>query len=252
MSGTSLGTIKKVWPLFDAYRGHEQYAGTMIDMWRDGIKAIHIQDQLTQADEERIVEALCRTLFLGEEPSSDLDFGNTKTELEQGNCGGIDLRWRLAERTAVRTANRRFFITDTGRMGVGSNTIQTGDQVVSFLGSAMHFVINPCQTTSPGVKREQCCYRLRGGCYVHGMMALEPFLGPVPSNVTTVCRNGQLRLEDSRMPGHEIEDPRLERLKTVLEGSQEWPGRGHPKKLISTTPEQWQRVGVNIERFTLL
>lgn len=252
VSGTSLGTMKKVWPLFDAARGHEEYAWHMIEIWRDGIKAIHNQDQATQVDEKITVEDLCRTLFFGEKPSSDLDFGNTKTELEQGSCGGTDLRWRLAERTAIRTAHRRFFITDTGRMGVGPNTIQPGDQVTAFLGSAMPFVITPCQTTSPGVKREQCHYRIRGGCYVHGMMALEPFLGPLPNNVTTFCRNGQLCLEDSRIPGHEIEDPRLERLKSGFQDCQKWPGRGHPRKLISTTPEQWQRIGVNIERFTLL
>lgn len=60
ISGVSIGTIRNVWPFYQG-GAHTQYSVFMIDIWRDGIKAMNIQDQLTQADEGKLVEAFCRT-----------------------------------------------------------------------------------------------------------------------------------------------------------------------------------------------
>lgn len=249
MSGISLGTVKNTWSM---YKGgaHIQYSQSMVDMWRDGIKAMHTQDQAAQSNEEKLVEAFGRTLFFGKE-APGLNLSNTRTELEQGHRNAFNLRWILAEQTAIRSMHRRFFTTDDGRMGIGPNTIRPGDKVAAFLGSAMPFVIVPCHNTPHGVQPDQS-YRLRGGCYVDGAMALEPFLGALPSGQKTFWKDGLLYLEDSGIPGHGIEDPRLERLEAGFEGYREWLGKGHPRPLISTTAEQWQSIGVNIERFTLL
>lgn len=249
ISGVSIGTIRNVWPLYQG-GAHIQYSGSMIDIWRDGIKAMHIQDQLTQADEAKLVEAFCRTLYFGNE-ASDLDLNDTKIELEQEDCNGFNLRGTLAEETAIRSMHRRFFVTDNGRMGIGPNTIQPGDKVAAFLGSAMPFVITLCRKPWLEVQPDQRYYRLRGGCYVDGAMTLEPFLGPLPDRLKTFWKDGLLYLEDSKTPGHGIKDHRLERLAS-LEGNREWLQRGQPKPLISTTPEQWQSLGVDVEKFILL
>lgn len=222
----------------------------MIDIWRDGINSMHIEDQLTPAEEEKRVAAFCRNLYFGNEGSS-LSLSNTKIELEQEDCKGFNLRGILAEETALKTMHRRFFVTDDGRMGIGPNTIQPGDKVVAFLGSAMPFIVTPRHKTVLGVQSDQRYYRLRGGCYVDGAMDLEPFLGALPDWLKTFWKDGQIYLEDSKTPGYGIKDPRLERLAS-FEGYREWLQRGQPKPLISTTTEQWQSMGVNVERFTLL
>lgn len=249
ISGINTGTIKNVWPLYQG-GAHTVYTGSMIDIWRDGIKAMHIQDQLTPAEEQKRVAAFCRNLYFGEEGSS-LSLSNARIELEQEDCNGFNLRGILAEETALRTMHRRFFVTDDGGMGVGPNTVQPGDKVVAFLGSAMPFVITPCHRTALGVQSDQGHYRLRGGCYVDGAMALEPFLVALPDGLKTSWKDGQIYLEDRKTSGHRIKDPRLERL-AGFEGYREWLERGQPKPLISTTPEQWQSIGVNIKTFTLL
>lgn len=249
ISGINTGTIKDVWPLYQG-GAHTVYTGSMIDIWRDGIKAMHIQNQLTPAEEERRVAAFCRNLYFGEEGSS-LNLSDTKIELEQEDLNGFNLRGILAEETALRSMHRRFFVTDDGSMGIGPNTIQPGDRVTALLGSAMPFVIAPCDKTALRVQPDQSYYRLRGGCYVDGAMALEPFLGSLPDGRKTFWKDSQIYLEDSKTPGYGIKDPRLERLAS-FEGYREWLQRGQPKPLISTTPEQWQSIGVNVERFTLL
>lgn len=176
---------------------------------------------------------------------------DTKIELEQEDCNGFNLRGTFAEETALRSMHRRFFVTDNGRMGIGPNTIQPGDKVTAFLGSAMPFAITPYHITSLEIQLDQCHYRLRGGCYVDGAMTLEPFLGPLPDGLKTFWKDGQLYLEDSKTQWHEMRDARLERLAS-FEGYREWLQRGQPKPLSSITAERWQSIGVNVERFTLL
>lgn len=66
--------------------------------------------------------------------------------------------------------HRCLFTTQTGYMGLGPWTVQTGDVVALVAGAAVPYLLRP-STATPG------CWELVGECYCHGMMGGEDTSG---------------------------------------------------------------------------
>ena len=66
------------------------------------------------------------------------------------------------------TRNRRFFITEAGRMGLGPRLVEPGDFVCVLLGSQVPFVLRAGDEL----------YEIVGECYCHGVMEGEAVKGP--------------------------------------------------------------------------
>ncbi|KAL1620799.1 hypothetical protein SLS56_009465 [Neofusicoccum ribis] len=66
---------------------------------------------------------------------------------------------------------RRFFVTDTGFMGVGPLNMQYGDEVWALFGSLMPFVLRPLHCDDSQSARTRIAYHsVVEECYVHGIM----------------------------------------------------------------------------------
>jgi hypothetical protein len=83
-------------------------------------------------------------------------------------------------------ANRRFFVTRKGNLGLGANALQVGDEVYVANGSKVPFVLRKADRSNPDRQSEDetpitpsPMLRLIGDCYVHNVMDGE------------VCRNGR-------------------------------------------------------------
>ena len=106
---------------------------------------------------------------------------------------------------------RNFFLTETGRIGLGPSQARSGDKVVSIIGSKRLMLL---RTGPPHGEK----FKIVGVCYLHGFMDLEAILGPLPEGclvqLVGPCddpwdmrffwnRNGKSKLS--------AQDPRLER-----------------------------------------
>lgn len=89
------------------------------------------------------------------------------------------------------TTNRRFFVTENGRMGLAPLDSKQGDLVCLLLGSPVPFILRPCrrdidtsssslpQALVPGPHQPEERFVLVGECYCHGMMEGEELLQPL-------------------------------------------------------------------------
>ncbi|KAF2820971.1 hypothetical protein CC86DRAFT_237156, partial [Ophiobolus disseminans] len=67
-----------------------------------------------------------------------------------------------------RTVERCIFTSASGRVGLGSSTIRSGDYIVILLGADMPFIVRP-------VGNDHC--QIIGEAYIHGMMQGEALQG---------------------------------------------------------------------------
>jgi hypothetical protein len=62
---------------------------------------------------------------------------------------------------------RTLFVTEDGRIGVGPDILQKGDEICIFYGAHTPFVVRPIKSVLVNVGNY---YQLVGECYVHGLM----------------------------------------------------------------------------------
>lgn len=91
------------------------------------------------------------------------------------------------------TTNRRFFVTENGRMGLGPLDSEPGDLVCLIVKSSVPFILRPCRrdidisssssSSSIGLEPKsnqlEEYYVLVGECYCHGMMEGEELIPPL-------------------------------------------------------------------------
>lgn len=88
------------------------------------------------------------------------------------------------------TTNRRFFVTENGRMGLAPLDSEPGDLVCLILGSPVPFILRPCRrdidpasssphALEPKPHQPEECFVLVGECYCHGMMEGEELKPPL-------------------------------------------------------------------------
>ncbi|KAL8848583.1 MAG: hypothetical protein Q9221_006416 [Calogaya cf. arnoldii] len=115
---------------------------------------------------------------------------------------------------------RSCVVTDEGYVGVAPNTAHQGDSIVVLLGCESPMVLRP---------REDA-HLVIGEVYVHGLMAGEAFLGPLPRNWQFVFRYEEITEEQCHtfvargQNVWQVEDPRLGPLP---EG---WAEEKHPRQ----------------------
>lgn len=76
------------------------------------------------------------------------------------------------------TGERKYFVTESGYLGLGPGAAKSGDCVVVILGLRTPFILRP----QSGGK-----YRIIGDAYVHGIMEGELVAGSYTTEVFTVC-----------------------------------------------------------------
>ena len=67
--------------------------------------------------------------------------------------------------------NRRVFVTEQGRIGLGPQSLQAGDLICAFPGAGPLFALRPVEEGASG----RICFKLIGDTYVYGMMFGEAF-----------------------------------------------------------------------------
>ena len=101
---------------------------------------------------------------------------------EQVRDGNID--WSLVEKMMntvyLMTYNSRFFVTEKGCFGLGHKDVERGDEVWVLRGGRVPFLLRREERDedSAGGDLE---FRLKGDCYVHGVMDGEWIEGATPS-----------------------------------------------------------------------
>lgn len=92
------------------------------------------------------------------------------------------------------TTNRRFFVTENGRMGLAPLDSEPGDLVCLIVGSPVPFILRPCRrdidtlsslssssthALEPRTNQPEEYFLLLGECYCHGMMEGEELMPPL-------------------------------------------------------------------------
>jgi hypothetical protein len=85
---------------------------------------------------------------------------------QSAESSGTDLSTAVIGRTASRSASKRLFVTQNGRLGNDPLAEQPGDVIILPLGGQLPLVIRPC-----GSK-----YGLVGECYLHGFIDGESLI----------------------------------------------------------------------------
>ena len=70
-------------------------------------------------------------------------------------------------------ATRWFFLTEDGYMGMGPIQMEQEDVVCVLAGAKTPFILRAIDETCETCEIDQCCYRLKGFAYVHGIMKGE-------------------------------------------------------------------------------
>ncbi|MCJ1383201.1 hypothetical protein MMC17_006314 [Xylographa soralifera] len=74
-------------------------------------------------------------------------------------------------------ATRYFFLTEDGYMGLGPDQIEQDDVVCVLAGAKTPFILRAIDQRCEVCQIDQCCYRLKGFAYVHGIMNGETVAG---------------------------------------------------------------------------
>ncbi len=96
-------------------------------------------------------------------------FVGRRGEGDFGMSGAIDAA------IAHVSGGRRFFVTNTGRIGQATLTARPGDEIFVAVGAQVPFVVRRTTTLSPGTGA--AVYEFVGECYLHGVMDGEALNG---------------------------------------------------------------------------
>lgn len=150
---------------------------------------------------------------------------------------------------------RSFFILHNGHIGIGPQDIKPSDRVCVILGCNTPIIIRP-------TLRGQ--FRIIGGCYVHGLMDCEAFLGPLPRHHRSITlyddrgHIGAYAFVDTSNSRIQFEDPRSMPTisgwhKQYNNGLFEYQNReGELFSKLAIQPEDLRRWGVRLETFDLI
>lgn len=93
-----------------------------------------------------------------------LSSGDGRVHAERGD---------ISRQITKHTTRQRFYITDTGYMGLAHRSCLKGDKVYLLMGGDMPFVLRHLQ----GVEGRQKTFQFKGESYVHGVMDGEHLVG---------------------------------------------------------------------------
>ncbi|KAK7419570.1 hypothetical protein QQZ08_010820 [Neonectria magnoliae] len=135
------GTAESSEPYLGGYTLREAFGRLMLgDIWRNG------QQRVEARADEQDVDSVYKFLDTG------------------------DLYWTHQTIWGMMS-NRRFFVTETGLMGIGHMDTQPGEEVWVFHGGNCPFTVNP---RADG-RKDDYKYDFGGRCYVQGVMNGEAF-----------------------------------------------------------------------------
>lgn len=161
-----------------------------------------------------MIDALCRTLCGGSFAEAWLPLEPQFPKFHESKeyvRSLMDLREpiepsRYIDRVTEMVGARAFFKTGNGYIGLGPESIKSGDQACLILGCQFPLILRPSGTEN---------YRVVGECYIDGFMESEALLGALPNNWHYVTRyypdlNGPYDvLMDTQTGDIQVEDPRL-------------------------------------------
>ncbi|KAF8856097.1 HET-domain-containing protein [Acephala macrosclerotiorum] len=161
------------------------------------------------------------------------------------DAAGPDLADFLYKNKEVMT-ERSFFTTDEGYIGLGPRGAENGDIISVFLGTRAPLMLRPTRSGT---------YQVVGECFVHGLMAGEALLGPLPSHYHATIKYSEQHgchpaFYNSLTKATELNDPRLEDLALGEETSGLWISDGRGGKRL--TAEVFKVLGVEFQDFRLV
>jgi hypothetical protein len=144
---------------------------------------LHPREQYEEKQQNSILKSACRRVSAAEIPSMFGEWWNwvqsRATVNDDGTYDDVESLAPNSDNITLfcqsffgATAYRRFFITRDGRMGIGPESIQPGDQVVIMCGGKVPFAIRR-DNNEPNHHA-----KLVGDLYIHGVMDGEG----VPAN----------------------------------------------------------------------
>ena len=118
----------------------------------------HLKSRAAEEETTRELVAYKHALFTEHRlPLTTMELTETSTDLEARVARFVQAMFAICD-------NRRFFCTACGRIGLGPQTLQSGDVVAVLYGSLAPFVLRPLGSANNSE------YALIGQCYLHGIM----------------------------------------------------------------------------------
>lgn len=157
----------------------------------------------------------------------------------------------LGKHMTTWVQGRQYFMTSDGRFGLGPKATQPGDIVCLFLGTDTPLILRATEKN-----RHREFYQLVGDAFMHGIMAGEPFLGPLEIYQRQVyafneSNRGSLSILNERTGEVVIKDPRIERLGLGLEAVDTFTSSGGELR-YEISMQHLKEKGVAVQDFCLV
>jgi hypothetical protein len=205
-----------------------------------------------------VVDALCRTLFVNRFSENFMGSGTNLPvfgELRKQFAEYLDADIHMVEsgkeydfinNHQVVMRRGTLIVTSDGHVGCGPKKARAGDVMVIVLGCREMMMLRPAKGEDQKGK-----YHVIGECYLHGAMAAEPLLGPLPEGTRQILSDewGSLGVGflDDASGKISQRDPRMER----IVGSRELEGFDVSGRL-EVSRDTWRKAGVEASMFDLI
>ncbi|KAI1366020.1 heterokaryon incompatibility protein-domain-containing protein [Xylaria arbuscula] len=260
VAGVECATVSDVFVL--DFHDHDAYLDSIRTTWHE-IRTI-LAGKPPYLREEPLFDAFCRSLMFNKFAESFIPvytgylqftiFRDYVRSVVDGTMSRSNLS--LIEGLYVNTYRGSLLILSNRAIGIGPLSAQPGDLVCFLLGSSFPTVLRPVHA-QPGK------YYLVGPCYVDGLMAGEPLLGPLPERFQfKKLQSDSYRISlveqpewtsDPKFALIDRKDPRLEKLgvdlSTYNRAFEEGGGWGGT---VDANREHFRRIGVNLRDFDII